>query len=118
MGGGVATMIAVQLRWAFQAPGAELAVAGDRLRFRPVDAVTADERETLHAYKTEVLAILGSQCPRQPIPPVPALDAAIAFRVAAFRDQLSAWTASGRPAVPLLVAWRSRDRIGPVHRMR
>jgi hypothetical protein len=87
-------MTAVELVRTLQARGIELAPAGDRVRFRPGDAVTAEERDALRAHKAEVLALLAG--------PSLASTEAVALRVAAFRDQLRAWPASGCPGAPFL----------------
>jgi hypothetical protein len=52
-------MTAVQLVATLRARGVELVPAGNRLRFRPGEAVTSEEREMLAAVKGEVLAMLA-----------------------------------------------------------
>jgi hypothetical protein len=44
-------MTAVELVSALRARGVELVAAGDRLRFRPSEAVTSEEREALRCHK-------------------------------------------------------------------
>lgn len=52
------TPTVVDLLDRLRARGVELVAAGDRLRFRPADALTADELEALRRHKAEVLALL------------------------------------------------------------
>jgi hypothetical protein len=52
-------MTAVELVSALRARGVELVAAGDRLRFRPSEAVTSEEREALRCHKAEVLRLLA-----------------------------------------------------------
>lgn len=70
--------------------GVAIAVAGDRLRFRPQDAVTPDLRAALLEHKTDLIRLLD------------ALDEQVAWRVGAMRHQI-------RPGliVPFLVARRN-----------
>jgi hypothetical protein len=89
-------MTAVELVRNLQARGIELAPAGDRVRFRPGDAVTAEERDALRAHKVEVLALLVGPSPASTDP------AAVALRVAAFRDQLRTWQSNGQSSAPVL----------------
>jgi hypothetical protein len=49
---------AVALVAQLRARGIELVPAGDRLRYRPVDALTPDELAALRALKADVLALL------------------------------------------------------------
>lgn len=51
-------MTAVELVATLQARGVELVPAGDRLRFRPGEAVTPEERDALRRHKAEVLRLL------------------------------------------------------------
>ena len=55
MGGG---MNAAEILSELEARHVELAVNGDRLRFRPVSAVPAELREALRLHKAELLAML------------------------------------------------------------
>jgi hypothetical protein len=50
---------AAELLAALRTRGVELRVAGERLRFRPVAAVTTDELEALRAHKAAVLTLLA-----------------------------------------------------------
>jgi TubC N-terminal docking domain len=50
---------AAELLAALRGRGVELQADGDRLRFRPVAAVTADELAALRAHKAGVLALLA-----------------------------------------------------------
>ena len=52
-------MSAAELLEALRTRGVELRAAGDRLRFRPVAAVTTDDLEALRAHKAAVLALLA-----------------------------------------------------------
>jgi TubC N-terminal docking domain len=52
-------MTAVELVATLRARGVVLVPVGDRLRFRPGEAVTPEEREMLVALKPEVMAILA-----------------------------------------------------------
>lgn len=52
-------MTAQQLVATLRARGVEFQAHGDRLRFRPGEAVTPEEREMLAAFKPEVLALLA-----------------------------------------------------------
>jgi hypothetical protein len=61
-------MTAAQLVATLQARGVELVPVGSRLRFRPGEAVTPEEREALRRYKAEVLALLSR--PPSPWPDV------------------------------------------------
>lgn len=78
---------AAQLVAELRARGVELVAAGDRLRYRPVDAVTPNEIEVMRAFKPEILRILTG---------------VLHERVDAFRHAMAEWFASGRPGVPLL----------------
>ncbi len=49
---------AVALLDTLRARGVELVAAGDRLRFRPVEAVAPEELEALRRFKTDLLALL------------------------------------------------------------
>jgi hypothetical protein len=51
-------MTAVELVASLQARGVELVPAGDRLRFRPGQAVSPEERSALRRWKAEILALL------------------------------------------------------------
>lgn len=53
-------MTAVDLLMTLRLKGIELVPAGDRLRFRPGEAVTAEERAALRRHKGAVLALLAS----------------------------------------------------------
>ncbi len=59
--------LAVVLLDRLRARGIELVPAGDRLRFRPGEAVTSEEREALRRHKAEVLALLTSPQPFEPL---------------------------------------------------
>jgi tubulysin polyketide synthase-like protein len=59
---------AAELVERLRARGVELVPAGDRLRFRPADALSPEELDALRAHKSEVMALLTP--PWQP----PALD--------------------------------------------
>ena len=72
--------------------GVELRAEGDRLRYRPVSAVTPEDVEALRRHKSELLAILA------PPPPDPA---EVARRVITFSAQLAEWVASGRQSAPV-----------------
>jgi TubC N-terminal docking domain len=82
-------MTALELVETLRARGVELVPAGDRLRFRPGEAVTAEERAALRLHKPEVLRLLAP-------------ESAVTDRAEAFRQQLNEWTASGRFGAPLL----------------
>ena len=72
-----------------RARGVELVADGDRLRFRPVEVITPEERDALRAFKSEILERLTD-------------EHEVAPRVAAFQAQLDVWMADGRGAVPVL----------------
>src|SRR5262245_10898213 len=55
--------------------GVEIAVDGDRLRFRPQDAVTADLRAALIEHKADLIRLLGP-------------DDEVAWRIEAMRPQV------------------------------
>jgi hypothetical protein len=55
--------------------GVEVAVDGDRLRFRPQDAVTPDLRAALIKHKTDLIRLLGP-------------DDEVAWRIEAMRPQV------------------------------
>ena len=75
--------------------GVEVAVEGDRLRFRPQGAVTPDLRAALIEHKADVIRLLA--------PP----DAEVAWRIEAMRPQVPR---SG--AIPILLA-RPEARTAP-----
>jgi hypothetical protein len=54
-------MTAAALLDSLRARRVELVAAGDRLRYRPVESVTADELEALRACKAELLALLRAE---------------------------------------------------------
>ena len=54
-------MNATDLLSALEARHIELVVAGDRLRFRPVEAVPSDLQEELRAHKAEVIELLKAR---------------------------------------------------------
>src|SRR5262249_44739730 len=54
-------MSAAELLGALRARGVELVAAGDRLRFRPVAAVTLDELAALRVQKAAVLSLLRAE---------------------------------------------------------
>ena len=60
-------MTAGELMISLRARGVELVPAGDRLRFRPGEMVTPEERATLRRYKTEILQLLASPLPETSI---------------------------------------------------
>ena len=66
-----------------RARGVTLVPEGDKLRVRPVSAISADELASLRRYKTEVIAVLS--------------------RAEVFRRQIVEWAAAGRVATPILV---------------
>jgi hypothetical protein len=72
-----------------RARGVELVADGDRLRFRPVEAVSPDELNALRVFKPEILQRLAD-------------EHEVSLRVAAFQAQLDVWVAEGRIAVPIL----------------
>ena len=75
--------------------GVEIAVAGDRLRFRPRDAVTPDLRAALIEHKTDLIRLIGTD------------DADVAWRVEAMRGQ-----APRHGPIPILLA-RPEARTAP-----
>ena len=66
--------------------GVEVAVDGDRLRFRPQDAVTPDLRAALIEHKTDLIRLLGR-------------DDEVAWRIEAMRPQVPR-----TGTIPLLLA--------------
>ena len=52
-------MTATEILSELERRGVELQVVGDKLRFRPVDAVTPEMLETLRAQKAELLRLLA-----------------------------------------------------------
>lgn len=55
-------MTAPELVQVLRAHGVELSRSGDRLRFRPVQAVSPKILEEMRRHKTELLSLLGGRC--------------------------------------------------------
>jgi len=62
-------MTAEALVTALRARGVELVAAGDRIRYRPADALTDEDRAALRQRKGEVLALLVQQTVAVSTPP-------------------------------------------------
>jgi hypothetical protein len=90
-------MTAVELVTTLQARGVELVPAGARLRFRPGEAVSAEEREALRQYKAEILALLALDPvtlravlgPRPEPPARAALEAEVRAAIQQYRVEVS-----------------------------
>jgi hypothetical protein len=117
MGG---TVNALQLLADLQACGIELAVAGNRLRWRPRDALTDTDRQSLARHKAELLALLSASGEVQsPVlarhsGPLPPLGARLFYQDADGRPCASGapymWTWEGAPS------WfHARDYPPPPH---
>ena len=97
-------MSAAELLEALRTRGVELRAAGDRLRFRPVAAVTTDELEALRAHKAAVLALLADVNKLERDGMAARLRAVAATLTSAEHERLAVEAATGDRLAELAVA--------------
>jgi hypothetical protein len=95
---------AAELLAALRTRGVEVRAAGDRLRFRPVTAVTADDLTALRAHKPALLALLADLEALERDGTAAQLRAVAATLTAAEHQRLVAEAAAGDRLAQLVVA--------------